>query len=115
TLALKISPFIVSYALFCGASFVLYKRAFSIGQGSVEFDIVKTEMSVIFTILLSIHAFASTGYHGPVSSALGGSGRSAIIPGETTLNPAALSFVQGWHATISYRDFTLDPSGKITN
>lgn len=58
---------------------------------------------------------SSWGFDGPVSAALGNSGRAAVIPGEMTLNPASTAFVQGYHATISYRDYAFDPTGKEIN
>ncbi len=66
-------------------------------------------ITVFFAILISLSANA---YEGPVSSAMGGSGRSSIIPGETTLNPAAIAHIRGYHVTASYQDYTFEPTGK---
>ena len=74
--------------------------------------------SILFftaSLLLSQNILASRPYEGPISAAMGGSGRAAVIPGEIFLNPASLSYVAGYQLVANYRNFGLDPYGNITD
>lgn len=66
-------------------------------------------------LLMSPEVFASRSYEGPISASMGGTGRAAVVPGETNLNPASLAFLSGYQGVASYRSFALDPFGNISD